>query len=112
VLGAIRQAAEYAGIPYTLYVASRSPGGFTPAMLSDGGHAFYQGIVLTTGTLAYFNGTAWTSAFTTSEWQTLWDYQAKYRVRTGDRLRVPDRGLGLRTGDRVGCHDDPDLTLR
>src|SRR6266550_3798258 len=58
VLGAIRQAAEYAGIPYTLYVATKTPGGFTPAMLSDGdAHAYFQGIVLTTGTLAYLNGT-------------------------------------------------------
>src|SRR5439155_9494612 len=70
VLGAIRQAAEYEGIPYTLYIASRTPGGFTPAMLSDGNaHAYYQGIVLTTGTLAYFNGTTWSSAFNASEWQ-------------------------------------------
>ena len=101
VLGAIRQAAGYAGIPYTLYVASNSPGGFTPAMLSDGGgHAFYQGIVLTTGVLAYFNGTAWSSAFNTTEWQTLWDYQAKYRVRTAVAYALPtaDLGYGPATG--------------
>ena len=101
VLGAIRQAVEYEGIPYTLYVASRTPGGFTPAMLSDGNaHAYYQGIVLTTGALAYFNGTAWTSAFDTSEWQTLWDYQAKYRVRTaiGYAYPTPDLGYGPATG--------------
>ena len=101
VLGAIRQAADYEGIPYTLYVASKTPGGFTPAMLSDGGaHAFYQGIVLTTGSLAYFNGTTWTSAFNTSEWQTLWDYQAKYRVRTAIGYVYPtaDYGYGPPTG--------------
>jgi len=101
VLGAIRQAAGYAGIPYTLYVASQTPGGFTASMLSDGGaHAFYQGIVLTTGSLAYFNGTAWTSAFNTSEWQTLWDYQAKYRVRTAIGYVYPtaDYGYGPATG--------------
>jgi hypothetical protein len=101
VLGAIRQAADYAGLPYTLYVASKTPGGFTPAMLSDGGtHGFYQGIVLTTGTLAYFNGVAWTSAFNSSEWQTLWDYQAKYRVRTAIAYAYPtaDLGYGPPTG--------------
>src|SRR5262245_7491025 len=101
VLGAIRQAAEYAGIPYTLYVASLTPGGFTPGMLSDGElHAFYQGIVLTTGTLVYFDGTTWTSAFNTSEWQTLWDYQAKYRVRTAIGYAYPtaDLGYGPATG--------------
>lgn len=101
VLGAIRQAADYIGIPYTLYVASRTPGGFTPAMLSDGGaHAYYQGVVLTTGSLGYFNGTAWTSAFNTTEWQALWDYQAKYRVRTAIGYVFPtaDYGYGPATG--------------
>ena len=101
VLGAIRQAADYIGIPYTLYVASRTPGGFTPSMLSDGDqHAFFQGIVLTTGSLAYFTGTSWTSAFSLAEWQTLWDYQAKYRVRTaiGYVLPTADYGYGPATG--------------
>jgi len=101
VLGAIRQAADYEGIPYTLYVASRTPGGFTPGMLSDGGgHAYYQGIVLTTGSLGYLNGTTWTSAFNSTEWQALWDYQAKYRVRTAIGYAYPtaDLGYGPSTG--------------
>jgi hypothetical protein len=101
VLGAFRQAADYEGIPYTLYIASRTPGGFTPDMLSDGGsHAYYQGIVLTTGALGYFDGTAWTSAFNATEWQTLWDYQARYRVRTAIGYIFPtaDYGYGPATG--------------
>lgn len=101
VLGSIRQAADYEGIPYTLYVATKTPGGFTPDLLSDGGgHAYYQGIVLTTGSLAYFNGTAWTSAFTSPEWQALWDYQAKYRIRTVIAYAYPtaDLGYGPATG--------------
>src|SRR5262245_58675156 len=101
VLGAVRQAADYQGIPYTLYIASRTPGGFTPGLLSDGGsHAYYQGIVLTTGALAYFNGTEWTSALNLTEWQTLWDYQAKYRVRTaiGYVFPTPDYCYGPSTG--------------
>src|SRR5439155_15277742 len=58
VLGMMRQALDYEGVPYTLYVANQTPGGFTPSMLSDGGaHAYYQGVILTTGTLAYLNGT-------------------------------------------------------
>ncbi|HKQ98943.1 MAG TPA: hypothetical protein VJV75_13795 [Candidatus Polarisedimenticolia bacterium] len=101
VLGAIRQAADYLGIPYTLYVASRSPGGFTPTLLSDGaGHAYYQGVVMTTGSLAWFDGTNWTSGFNATEWQTLWDYQAKYRVRTAIGYVFPtlDYGYGAATG--------------
>jgi len=101
VLGAIRQAVEYMGLPYTLYVATKTPGGFTSAMLSDGdAHAYFQGIVLTTGSLAYWNGSTWTSAFSAAEWQTLWDYQAKYRVRTGIAYALPtaDLGYGPATG--------------
>lgn len=101
VLGSIRQAADYEGIPYTLYIASRTPGGFTPAMLSDGNaHAYYQAIVLTTGALAYYNGTSWTSAFSATEWQTLWDFQAKYGVRTAIGYVYPtaDLGYGPPTG--------------
>jgi hypothetical protein len=110
VLGMIRQAADYQGIPYTLYVASRTPGGFTPSMLSDGGtHAFYQGIVMTTGALGYFDGTSWTSAFNMSEWQTLWDYQAKYRVRTaiGYVFPTPDYGYGPATGVDTTTRSQP-----
>jgi hypothetical protein len=108
VLGAIRQAADYEGIPYTLYVASKTPGGFTPAMLSDGGnHAYYQGIVLTTGTLAYFNGSAWSSAFNTTEWQALWDYQAKYRVRTAIAYAYPTADLGYGPATGVDATTNP-----
>ena len=101
VLSAIRQAADYIGIPYLLYVASRTPGGFTPEMLSDGdARAYYQGIVMTTGSLGYFDGTTWTSAFNMTEWQTLWDYQAKFRVRTAIGYVFPteDYGYGAATG--------------
>ena len=108
VLGAIRQSADYEGIPYTLYIASRTPGGFTPAMLSDGNaHAYYQGIVLTTGTLAYFNGTDWSSAFNTSEWQALWDYQAKYRVRTAIAYAYPTADLGYGPATGVDATTNP-----
>jgi hypothetical protein len=108
VLGAIRQAAGYAGIPYTLYIATSRPGGFTPSMLSDGGnHAYYQGIVLTTGVLAYFNGTAWSSAFNATEWQTLWDYQAKYRVRTAVAYALPTTDLGYGPATGVDATTNP-----
>ena len=102
VLGAIKQVADYEGIPYTLYIASKTPGGFTPAMLSNGGnHAYYQGIVMTTASLAWNSpSVGWTSAFNTTEWQTLWDYQAKYQVRTAIGYAFPttDLGYGPATG--------------
>jgi hypothetical protein len=108
VLSAIQRAVEYTGIPYTLYIASKTPGGFTPGMLSDGGaHAFYQGIVLTTGSLAYLNGSTWTSAFSASEWQTLWDYQAKYRVRAAIGYVYPTADLGYGPSTGVDATTNP-----
>src|SRR5690349_20323175 len=108
VLGAIRQAADYEGVPYTLYIASHTPGGFTPAMLSDGNaHAYYQAIILTTGTLGYQSNGTWTSAFNATEWQTLWDYQAKYRVRTAIAYAYPTADLGYGTPIGVDATTTP-----
>lgn len=108
VLGSIRQAADYEGVPYTLYIASQHPGGFTPSLLSDGDrHAFYQGIVLTTGTLAWNSSAGWTSAFNSNEWQTLWDYQARYRVRTVIAYAYPTTDLGYGTPTGVDASASP-----
>ena len=85
-LPAIRQVLDYLGTPYTVYVAGRTPGGLTPDKLASGCHAFYQGIILTTGNVAYSSGaqvgsdTA-SSALTDAEWQTLRDYEARFGVR-------------------------------
>jgi len=97
----IRQVADYTGVPYTLYIASATPGGFVPSMLSDGNaHAYYQGIVLTTGSLGYFNGSSFVSGFSPVEWQTLWDYQGRYKIRTlvGFVFPTADYGYGPPTG--------------
>jgi hypothetical protein len=98
VLPVIRQALEYLGTPYTLYVASRSPGGLTHAMLSDGGTGRYQGVILTTGNLAYFNGTTWTSALSQEEWTTLAEYQARNRVRQVTWYTFPTDTYGFQAG--------------
>ena len=108
VLGAIRQAADYAGIPYTLYIATSTPGGFTPALLRQAAdHANYQGIVLTTGDLAYFHSGTWSSAFTASEWQTLWDYQAQYDVRVAIAYAYPTEDLGYGPATEVNTETTP-----
>ena len=108
VLGAIRQALDYAGTPYTLYVARNTPGGFTPALLrQDADHAKYQGIILTTGSLAYFDGTAWPSAFNNTEWQTLWDYQAEYAVRVAIAYAYPTADLGYGPATEVDTGTNP-----
>jgi len=63
-----------------------------------------------TGTLAYTDGTTWSSAFNASEWQTLWTT----RPNTRSARRSPTRSrprLGLRPpdpGDGDGRHDESD----
>ena len=108
VLGAIRQALDYAGTPYTLYVARSTPGGFTPSSLRwNADHAKYQGIILTTGTLAYFDGAAWPSAFNNTEWQTLWDFQAEYGLRVAIAYAYPTPDLGYGAATEVDTGTNP-----
>ncbi|HLL52453.1 MAG TPA: hypothetical protein VK447_02845 [Myxococcaceae bacterium] len=98
VLPVIRQVLEYMGTPYTVYVASRSPGGLTHAMLSEGNTGRYQGVILTTGNLAYFNGNSWTSALSPEEWTTLAEYQARNRVRQVTWYTFPTGTYGFQSG--------------
>ncbi len=50
----------------------------------------YQGIILTTNNLAYFDGTNWASAFAPEEWQMLADYERAYRARQVTLYTYPD----------------------
>jgi hypothetical protein len=50
----------------------------------------YQGIILTTNNLAYFDGTNWASAFAPEEWQMLADYERVYRARQVTLYTYPD----------------------
>src|SRR5437667_946335 len=43
-LPAIKQTLEYLGTPYTIYIATQTPGGLTPDKLGGGSHGYYQGI--------------------------------------------------------------------
>src|SRR5438445_12693486 len=53
-LQAIKQALDYLGTSYTIYVAPQTQNGLTPDKLSNGCHGFYQGVILTNGTLSYY----------------------------------------------------------
>jgi hypothetical protein len=81
-LGAIKADLDQAGIPYTVLIAVQTP--LTDAMLWDGvGRGYYQGVIMTTNSLTYSpdGGTTWQSAFDDAEFQTLWSYEASFRVR-------------------------------
>lgn len=69
------------GIPYDTLIATQKT--LTRDMLWDGGvHGYYQGIILTTGNLAYdAGGGNWMSAFDDEEWRTLWEYESIFGIR-------------------------------
>ena len=78
---AIKSTLDQLGVPYDTLIASTTS--LTASTLSDGlGAGHYQGILLATGNLAYLSPTVgWTSAFSTAQWQALWQYEADFRVR-------------------------------
>ncbi|MDP9440300.1 MAG: hypothetical protein M3P49_16440 [Actinomycetota bacterium] len=110
-LPAIRQVLDYLGTPYTVYVANQNPGGLTPNKLSEGCRAFYQGVILTTGDLAYdpdgagVGGT--TSAFSDAEWQTLREYEANFGVRRVAWFAYPTPEYGLQNPQSVDTSETP-----
>jgi hypothetical protein len=75
------------GTPYSS-LASVLSNGVPPA---QGGHGYYQAIMLTTGNLSYSpdGGTTWTSAFSSADWATLWQYEAAFKIRQVTNYTYP-----------------------
>jgi hypothetical protein len=100
---ALRAFLDQLGIPYDVLLATTSD--LTRDRLWDGvSHGYYQGIVLTTGNLTYFDQAAgdWRSALTDAEWSVLWDYEAQFGIRQVTSYTYPeglpdDYGLDLVT---------------
>jgi hypothetical protein len=97
-LGTIRQALEYQGTPYTLWIAKQHPGGLVPSVLANGLHGNFQAVVLTSASLGYFNGTSYVSALAPAEWRALWDYEAAFSVRQVNWYAYPTPDLGFSSG--------------
>ncbi len=76
------------GVPYEVLIATTSELTSQQLIAPDGGGR-YQGVLLTTGNLAYLDGAAWKSAFTDEEWNLLWQYERDYRVRQVALYVVP-----------------------
>ena len=107
-LPAIRQVLGYLGTPYTVHVATQTPGELTQDKLSSGCHAHYQGIILTTGDLSYETASGDTqSALTEAEWQTLREYEAGFGVRRVAWYAYPTPEYGLQNPVAVDTNDDP-----
>lgn len=90
---AIRNTLEHLGVPYDVMLAKDIPLTADKLCSMSGayGAAKYQGVILATGALSYYNATTqlWESAFTSEEWAKLWQYEAKYRVRQATLYTYP-----------------------
>lgn len=82
------------GVPFDTLVASVDTL-CAETLENPSGIGSYQGIILTTNNLAYFDGTSWASAFSPQEWQLLADYERTYRARQVTLYTFPD---GTNTG--------------
>ena len=82
---------DYMAIPYDAVILKTTP---LPA-LNDASKGFYQGIVLSTGNLALFNGTTWGSALTTANWALIDNYMTSYGVRVASMYTFPEPRYGL-----------------
>lgn len=89
VFAAIKSILNQVGVPYDTLIASQTP--LTAQTLSDGlGAGRYQGVLLTTGNLAYEASPGnWQSALTQAQWQMLWQYEADFRVRQATLYTYP-----------------------
>ncbi len=102
-LPAIQQTLDYLGTPYTLYIASRTPGGLTASKLTDpanSAHAYYQGVILTNAILGYSPpGGGWQSALSAPEWTALWNYETIFHIRQINwyTYPTPDEGFNWTT---------------
>jgi hypothetical protein len=84
--GAIKQALDYVGTPYTVLDFKAQTSGVTAAMLSDGVcHGFYQGVIFANG--SYVNTLPGMAALTA--------YEQKFAVRQVNWFASPNSAFGL-----------------
>ncbi len=108
-LPAIESSLRYLGTPYALHIATQNPNGLTPESLMDGCKARYNGIILTTASLAYSpdGGTTWASALTPAEFLALELYERTYGVRQVTWFTFPTPDLGFEWGVGIDTTSSP-----
>jgi hypothetical protein len=94
-LAAIVAALKYQGTPYTLWIATQRPGTLTAAALTSGPRGLYEGVILATSSLAFFNGTSWASALSSTEWAALAAYERTYHARELSFYTYPNAEWGF-----------------
>jgi uncharacterized protein (TIGR03437 family) len=91
-LAALTSFLDQIGIPYDKVLTASQP---LPPLTGATGNGSYQGIILTTGNLAYNNGTTFVSGLDTNGWATLDAYTYNFGVRTVSYDTFPEARYGL-----------------
>ena len=91
VLPGMISALRHLGVPFdVMYAKNQVLDASVLCNPSGMGQARYQGILLTTGSLGFQNASGgYESALTWEEWNLLWGYEAKYRVRQATFYTYP-----------------------
>ena len=93
-LPAIEQALATLGTPYTIFKTADKD--LSATDLKNGCNAFYSGVILTNGELAYSHSDgSWGSAFDPSEWDTLANYEKMFGIRQVTWYTFPEPKWGF-----------------
>lgn len=79
-LAAWESALDQVGIPYETVIGSSEALSWD-RLVDANGDGRFQGVLLTSNNLSYFDGMSWQSAFDPGEWNLLWQYERDYGVR-------------------------------
>ena len=82
---------DHLAVPYQSVILKNQP---LPA-LSANGQGKYQGIVLSTGSLTYYNGSSYVSALSAADWTAIETYMRDYNVRLASFYTFPEPRYGL-----------------
>ena len=82
---------DYMAIPYDAVVLKTQ----ALPVLNDATKGFYQGIVLSSGNLALFDGVNWSSALSTANWTTIDTYMTTHGVRAASMYTFPEPRYGM-----------------
>jgi hypothetical protein len=94
-LSALKTFLPQIGVPFDTLIATQTD--LTAQTLeAEPGLGNYNGVILTTAGLSYYDGSAWASALDANEWSLLRQYEADYRVREVQYFSFPDgAGTGM-----------------
>jgi len=101
-LAAMSAMLAYRGVPHDVFIATERSA-LTASQLQSGSRGLYQGIILTTSSLAISGS----SALSAAEWAVLANYEQAFDVRRAVLAAWPDPALGFGSASQRDTSDSP-----